>query len=288
MCGLWKNHKKMVEKDKMNKIVTIVFSKNRPTQLDICLNSFYHYGLNNSPSDINVLYTADERFDNSYEQLKYEYPNVNFVKENNFKKDLLDIVDGYDKVLFLVDDNVFVKSFSLNLVSMLLDKDQDCLGFSFRLGKNTTYCYSLNSNQLLPDFQGVVDNVLRYNWTMAQHDFSYPIELSSSMYRAKDLKEVLERGNYNNPNDLEWVFYLRHYDYYNKPMLMCYDQSVAFCTPMNKVQTVNNNRTSTVSGYKIEDLLVRFEKGYRVDLKQFDGHIPSAAHEEFDWLEDQE
>ena len=76
----------------MKKVVAIIFSKNRALQLDLCLRTLQlHCADIHKISDVNVLYKADDHHKESYEILKREYPDVNFVEEVSFKQDLLEI-----------------------------------------------------------------------------------------------------------------------------------------------------------------------------------------------------
>jgi hypothetical protein len=282
----------------MNKTCVLCFSFNRPLQLDLVLASFYYHCddyLHNMKEAmeeirIKVLYrTNNEKFKDAYETLKSEYEDVEFIEEGNFKQDLLNSINGFNRILFMTDDNIWVKSFCLEEVNDLLDLQDNVLGFSFRLGDNTEYCYSLNKEQKLPKIYDVFSYgnqiILKYNWTIADADFSYSLELSSSMYRIKDIFNILKYADYNSPNSLEWEMYcnLRSFTK-DKPYLFYYEKSVAFCAPMNKVQNVNNNRAGKDDIYSVDNLLKFFEEGFRVDVRQFDGFVPNSCHCEYDFL----
>jgi hypothetical protein len=279
----------------MNKTVVLMFSKDRPLQAELCLTSFfehcYEYEENLEFIDVKVIYkTSNDEYFKAYKTLNEEYfGEVDFIFETDFKNNLVEAIAGYQNVLFLVDDNVFIGNFSLEDVSDLLESHNDAIGFSFRLGENTTYCYSLNTNQPVPEWADVFDcrfqAVYKYPWTKAWNDFSYPLELSSSYYRIEDLAPILVWGNYKNPNDLEWIMYLSLKRYINTmPYLLCYDKSVAFCMPMNKVQNVNTNRVGSNHDYTTSNLLEIFKSGKRIDTNQFNHFVPNSCHQEYDFL----
>jgi hypothetical protein len=147
----------------------------------------------------------------------------------------------------------------------------------------------MGQNQKIPVWGDVWDAkfqaVYKYLWPVSEFDFCYSLELSSSFYRIRDINKILTDANYNNPNDLEWQFYLRLYEYANVlPYLLCYDQSVAFCMPMNKVQNVNNNRVGKDEEYSPENLLEYFNAGHRIDCEQFRSFVPNACHVEYYFL----
>lgn len=274
-------YKKRNFQKKKYKTKCIIFSKDRPMQLDACINSLL---LNISEvEDINicVLYkTSNQDFEASYMTIISEYPQVEFVKEKNFKYDLLNILRNTDYIMFCVDDTIFVNPFSLNEIENLLSEESDSIGFSLRLGENTTYCYPLDKNQNLPPFEFVRQNVLKFNWTNAELDFGYPLELSSSIYRTDDIYKLLEQMDYTNPNTLEAEMDLKKNIFIKKPYLLCYSKSVSFSVPINIVQTSWKNRASTKKEYSAENLLRLFEEGYRIDISKFQGFVPNACHQE--------
>ena len=102
-----------------------------------------------------------------------------------------------------MDDNLFVRDFSLSHVVHLLQERPSALGCSLRLGMNTTYCYSHDSAQSLPNFKHLSGGALVYEWVTAEFDFGYPLEISSSVYRAQEIIPFLLGLEFENPNTLE-------------------------------------------------------------------------------------
>lgn len=260
----------------------VVFSKDRAMQLDLCLNSLKKLAFEAEEMKAVILYqTTSYAHQDSYDALSYRYPFATFVKEKNFKDDLLTILQYTKEVMFLVDDNVFVKEFSIGECKKALDANLRTLGFSLRLGRNTRYCYPMQQEQTPPVFYSVAPRILMYRWVEAEYDFGYPLELSSSIYRRDDILPIIEYGDYNSPNTLESVMaYNTQYFKEQNPLLLCYEQSVAFCNPINKVQIFNNNRCGQNLAYSPDMLLKEFEKGGRIKFGNFYNFVPSAAHEE--------
>jgi len=80
---------------KTNKIIAIIFSKSRAMQLDCCLKTLYKQCQDVERIDISVLYTTtSEGHEKSYDILEQTYLDVNFIKENNFKENLLEVIDN--------------------------------------------------------------------------------------------------------------------------------------------------------------------------------------------------
>ncbi len=293
-----------------NNIITIIFSKNRPLQLDLLLNSFYLNCMQPNSTDIYIIYTYDDQYENSYNQLIHEQKekernNIEFIYEKDFKSfksSFVYEIKNYQYIMFLVDDNIFTNKFDLSQIKSLLEYNLDAVGFSLRLGKNTKNCYPLKKEQEIPKAIGhhyimnfsslhdLLDKgflpetdflIFAFDWTTSQLDFNYPLEVSSSIYRIKDIRELLETLRYNNPNDLEAQLYGNLHYFYNKPKLLSYYRSVAFCAPMNKVQNVAlNNRSNNMNMFSQESMLTMYENGFRIDPMRFDRFISNGCHQE--------
>lgn len=267
-----------------NSAITVIFSKNRPLQLDLTLTTNEIFCKDRKIGDEIVLYkTSNEKFERAYEQVAKEHPNAVFIKEEEFKKDLLTILDRRHYVLFVVDDCIFTHPYSLNTVCSLLDICEGVLGFSLRLGYNTKICYPIAKENDIPKMQIMGNGVNAFSWKEAgEGDFSYPLEISSSAYRYDDLKFLLENLPYTNPNTLEWMLSLSTKYFSNKQFVLCYENSVAFCNPINRVEIDNNNRSGVNPKYSTENLLNLYDAGYRIDYRLFEKFVSNGAHQEVD------
>ncbi|RJQ51596.1 MAG: glycosyltransferase [Nitrospiraceae bacterium] len=264
-------------------VTGVIFSKDRPLQLDATLRSFYLHCKDADKVSLKVLYAVSgEPFNDAYDALKREHPHVVFIKESDFKSDFLSSLQGNGYVLFLVDDNIFVRDFRMSDVTSCLNDHPDALGFSLRLGRNTTYCYALDKNQKLPEFQFLKDDILKYDWTNGEYDFGYPLEVSSSVYRTSEILPFINRFPFFNPNSLE-AFMADNSSVFKdmKPALLCYPSSITFCAPLNKVQnTAGTNRASSEISYKAENLSRLFSEGCRIDVSAYNNFAPNACHQE--------
>ena len=266
--------------------MAIIFSKNRAMQLDTCIKTLYKQCQDVDNIDVSVLYaTTSEAHEKSYDILVQEYPDISFIKENNFKEDLLEIISDKTHVLFIVDDTVFIDEFYIADIIDALEYSHNeyVLGASLRLGINTIYCYPLNKNQQPPELINGWFGLKKFDWTKAEYDFGYPLELSSSLYRLKDLCFLLENGCYNNPNELEYLLNI-NLGIFHKNYLLCYENSVAFSNPVNKVQNINNNKFATEYSYGTEFLVDIFLDGFRIETTNFENFMPNGCHEETELL----
>lgn len=113
-------------------------------QLDAVLCSLWLYCQDIGSADVKVLHTtSDAAHEYQYIRLMEMHPKAEFIREHDFKQQLLSNIAYYPFVFFAVDDCMFVKPFLLKDVASSVDDHQDAWGFSLRLGRNTTYCNGL-------------------------------------------------------------------------------------------------------------------------------------------------
>jgi hypothetical protein len=256
----------------INNIIGLLFSKDRAMQLDGALKSFFLHCKDAVNIDISVLYTtSDWMHKKQYQKLAASYPSVNFVEETSFKDQVLECIKPYKFVLFLVDDIIFTRDFSVTEMSGHLEDHEDALGFSLRLGMNTTYCYTLYHDQKLPAFTPVDEYTLKFRWTDAEYDFNYPLEISMSIYRVEDIHPLLEKLSFTNPNSMEYVMSCSAHNFgASKAFLLCKRNSLAFGYPVNTVQTFYTaNRLGNEYRYSVKELANLFEMGYRIDVEKY-------------------
>jgi FkbM family methyltransferase len=265
-------------------ILTIVFSKDRAMQLDCTLRSLRSHCKDIDAQSLKVLYTTSTALhENQYHTIQAEYPSVEFIREKDFRSDLISLLTSPDYILFLVDDNIFIRDFVLDHAVNALSNNPGCIGFSLRLGRNTDYCYMLGKPQRMPSFIPLGDGIFRYEWTTAECDFGYPLELSSSLYRTADILPLLNTLDYKNPNTLEFALES------NKGLLqtakndlLCFEKSMTFCNPINMVQTSWKNRAGERSSYSPEKMAEMYDQGYRIDPECFSEFTPVSCHQEED------
>lgn len=282
-------------------------------QLDAALCSFFLRCQDASGADVVVLFRATTpRHLAQYRELQEEYlGRARFLPERNFRAQVLNeltatlhspalygvmtylgpllsrlllprtVATDVENVMFLVDDNIFIRDFSLTDAVDALEAYPTALGLSFRLGENTTYCYPLDAAQTLPPFKPAKNGLYIYSWVDGDADFGYPLELSSSIYRIKEILPFQIGLPFRNPNSLEGEMASRsHLFATTRPDLLCYPHSVAFCVPANRVQNVISNRVGLDMAYTSEGLAQLFDQGQRIDVQQLINFTPNACHQE--------
>ena len=272
----------IMNSDTKNNMVGLIFSKERPMQLAATIESFLLHCADSGDIKLCVLFKAsNELYRRQYDRLKDEFADVTLIEETSFKEQTLAVISGYEHVLFLVDDNLFVADFHLADVITTLRQNTDAIGFSLRLGPNTVYSYARDTELKPPAFQSLDRGILKYDWTQGEIHFAYPLEVSSSIYRTADILPLLKQLDFDNPNILEGLMAANAQLYaQNKPSLLCYKQSVTFCNPVNIVQTVCNNRVGSDQRYSTDKLAEMFEEGFRIDVRQYSDLVPNSCHQE--------
>lgn len=309
----------------------IVFSKDRATQCEAVLRSLYLHCKDITQAKITVLYLcSNEQHQRQYYLLEQTYPHIEFIKQDDFRTDLLKWINPYppdtmadrlfrllldlsqtwyssgkwlkrayriafgqyvpwllpesreEYLLFLTDDNIFVRDFYMREVTDALRNNPEALGFSLRLGVNISYTYMHDHSQPLPYFTELPNTALKYKWPIATDDFGYALEISSSVYRAGELAPYILGLAFHNPNELEAEMAARKNRFVKRfPELLCFSQSVTFCNPINKVQQAfDQNRASQIYFYSPDELAARFELGDRIRVETYSGFVPVSCHQE--------
>ena len=266
----------------MHDIQGIAFSKDRAMQLDAALRSLALHCADAYRARWTVIYKASSpQHEWQYQALTRAHPEVAFESESDFRAQVIALAAGAAHVAFLVDDNLFVRGFSWDDAVEGLRRHPDALGVSLRLGINTQYCYALDLPQPLPPLLRGTAALLKFRWTDAACDFAYPLEVSSSLFRSADLARVLPALEFRHPNSLEAALAEQKQRYAaRQPYLLCWDASVTFCNPANRVQDDHANRAGESHPCSAAELAERFDQGQRVDVVAYAGYVPRGVHEE--------
>ncbi|MCG8528487.1 MAG: glycosyltransferase [Opitutales bacterium] len=282
--------------DAGRELVCLIFSKDRALQLDACLRSLQRSirptTLNEIP--VHVVYKCSSKLHSlTYKNLREHWTDINWHLQRNFLNDVKSICHRGEHILFLVDDTLFVNEWNVKKVQDSLLQNPDSIGFSLRLGENTSYCYALNADQRIPVFS--TDEKTEINsfiWTHEEYDFAYPLEVSSSIYRSGFILNLLKGASgIRNPNQLEHFLHSkREAAGVNFPKLGCFKKSVAFSNPLNLVQQQSQNRSGSEVNYSALELANDFLAGKRIDTDKFWGLKTRGAHqnEAIQWVDSAE
>lgn len=254
----------------------IVFSKDRPCQLQALLDSveLHTKGFFNK---ITVVYkSTNDEFKNGYELLKKRRPYVDFLQETNFKKNIIDSFE-LDYTCFAADDDIIYRDFNRGLFNFFGD-DTSCV--SLRLGLNINYCYSNNKPNTLKEYQDFGE-FIKWDWTKEELDFAYPLSVVSHIFQTKEIKEWSEKiGDFENPNVYEGKLQILLKEV--KPYMVAYKESKIFGVPANRVNVSAANRNGLEFSYSTNELNDLYLNGQVIDITK----IPTinAAQQEIQYV----
>ena len=267
-----------------NRADVIIFSYDRPLQLYAMLESLYKY-----TTDINsvaVVYrTSNDRFAQAFDSVAMDFPEVTFLHQqsiDDFKTLTVNAIANStsDYIVFAVDDNIVKDTVCLAECIEWLEKT-NAYGFYLKLGTHLNYCYTENKLQAVPPYQHICNTICSWEFKDGEKDWNYPNTVDMTLYRKKDIIDIFHSLSYSNPNLLEgnWAsWWIKH----GAPsdFGLFYEKSKILNIPLNKVQTeFILNRDMEL--YTPQELLEKFEAGYKMDIEPLYLMENKAVHTEY-------
>lgn len=252
-------------------IKCIVFSKDRPLQLQAYLDSLLYY-TNINRDCVFVLYKNEG---NHYEILKEKYNGVNFFdekhidytvwKEHTFNEVLkstffYDINCDEDAILFGCDDCVFIDHVNLDSAEKFLNENTDVLCVSLRLG--------LNIRDIAPPVVCEDIRFYKWYWPNSHSHWGYPFELMGTIYRASFVKEILNADHkpFRCPNDLESFGVMYAMKNCRYPFMSMFNHNnLLVAMDVNRCQDYFQNKYDGGSEHTIKHLKKLFKEGKVID-----------------------
>ena len=294
----------------MNKqISNIVFTKNRPLQLEGYLESLYRHFRRESIQTY-VLYKP-ELFGQQYQQLFQKFPNCKVIEETDFSNDFFSILNetNTEYILFGVDDVVYFDSVDFDLIDKIFQQKGDIFGFSLRFGQNI-----LSGPDEVEELKIFDQSFYRLDWTQGQTpNARYPFELCATIYETELIKKIF-KGTMNQNRLLQKLFgptspltkalgkkqsrkLLKFFGYFFSPNTLeswncrwCQNNSdklpnrlyfqkiCATAIQVNMVNTSTNNESDSCTEYTVETLAEKYRQGYRLDIDVVIANRPNHTH----------
>lgn len=292
----------------LEKISNIVFTKNRPLQLEAYLESLYRHIPENLLNTY-VIYKV-ELFDEQYSELFKKFSNCIVIREQNFHDDFLKLLEHIDTkyILFGTDDVVYYDSVDFAVIDETFERFQsDIFGFTLKFSIESLGDGGDNANEITVAGQGVY----KVNWKNAQNRHAkYPFELNSTVYKTALVKNILSyvgrerpllkkifpkeslRVNFlrkilsmkdflisletfHDPNSLEG--YCCRWCKNHKHKFASYLFFQKLCASAIQVNRVNTSTANPVDGsnkHTVETLNGKYKQGYRFDLEAIEKFKP--------------
>lgn len=249
----------------------IVFSKDRAMQLHALLETYKEKAKH--PFKLNILYTfSNKEHKKSYETLieNYSSENIKFIVENNFRLQLLELVDTIEasKIFFLCDDQFFKEDFDVRDIAKF---NSFAALPSLNRGLDTTR--NIGRINDLPLFrQNIIADKEKKCWIWKENplspDWAYPLSVGGVIFSTKEMHLLLEMTDFKGPNSLEGNLQ-KYLNIFNNRYGVCYNKAVLGSIPCNLVNTEVKNKISEM--YTADELLLKWNKGYRIKHEDFYG-----------------
>ena len=276
-------------------ITNIVFTKNRPLQLEGYLESLYRH----FPQELFQTYIIykPELFGEQYQQLFQKLPNCKVIEERDFSSDFLSVLSevNTEYMLFGVDDVVYFDSVDFDLIDETFKRfPKDIFGFSLRHSpQNAKACQTVE--RIFADDQ----KVYKMNWQAIKE---YPFELCATVYRTEFVKSIINNAQNNNPI-IKKLFspsstfikflgesklrrkILKRFGYFyapnpleswncrwcqshtsQLPAYLYYQKQCATAIQINMVSTATVSKSEDIAEYSVESLAEKYKQGYRLDI----------------------
>jgi len=244
----------------------VIFSFDRPMQLFSALESISHYL--RGYQTLTVLYRAsDSRFDAAYHVVKGAFPQVRYIKQSDnprkdFKPLLLQAVfnSPSEYIVFGVDDMIVKDFVDLNFCKQMIEKT-GAYGFFLRFGRHIQQSYMFQKPLMLPLSVPLNNGVFAWDFCKGELDWGFPNNLDMTLYRKSDLKKWFTELDYKHPNSLEfkWAQHLPA-----NRIGLYFEHSKMVNLPLN---IVNPSDCPHMNFMTAEELLVKFNQGYKIDIE---------------------
>lgn len=264
-------------------LLVIVFSKDRPLQIDLLLRTLKKYLT--PPPEIHVLYRAsNQAFQEAYGTVFAENAGlkINPKKEDSFRENLLEICKKSNSasVMFLVDDIVFIREINVKEITVLA---RNGYIVSTRLGLNITCAQTAGmAERALPVLTAIRGTKsLFFSWVWAKANSGYwslPTALDGNVLPLNELIPVLEATSFKAPNSLEAA--IGQYRFLFKYSAgACYESPRIVNLPLNTVKSEDFNFPHM--GICQNEMLETYKNGGRLDAEKFPHSQHNSCHMEW-------
>ena len=274
-------------------ITSIIFSKDRPLQLDLCLKSI-NKNFKNSTQNIVICKNSPE-FATAHKTLEKEHASVEFwPQSDSLFKDILHAIRGAknDYICFFTDDDICYMPFYCEDFGFLNDPLISCM--SLRMGLNIAERSMGDAKQ--PDvcihYYQMAEGLI--GWHKTRHMYgqywAYDLSVDGHIFHKSNIEPMINELHYlqplnkweNTPNVLE----SKMQRFWCERDFMCSPtHSVVVNTPNNRVQdTHSDNRSGEHHDYTPQLLLSKYLSGQRIELESLDFSDIKCPHTEIDIL----
>jgi len=275
-------------------ITSVIFSKNRPLQLDLCLSSI---AKNFSDcSQTIVIHNNDAAFNEAHKVLCEEHTHIeSWTQSSSIFYDVFVAAFGAknDYICFFTDDNIFYNEFVCGDYEFLHNPQVSCL--SLRMGMNIverSHNGVTGRDMCQKMFKTENDMIA---WPKTWHGYgsywSYDLSVDGHVYKKDSIISMMDELHFlqsrynwkNTPNVLESE--IQRFWAIGPNYMMAPQESVVVNSPNNRVSdTHTENMSGQTYSYDEQTLLSKYLSGTRIRLQDLSIDNIKSPHTELDIL----
>ncbi|MDV6032223.1 MAG: hypothetical protein F9B45_19480 [Phycisphaera sp. RhM] len=247
-------------------LALIVFSKDRPLQLDALLRSIRDHL--RGEFQLTVLWKAsDKQFQLAYDEVfeSLGEMGIRTVEENEFLGDTIDALEHAlaPSAMFLVDDILFVREFRTEWLKRFRFINAVP---STRLDDQVTYSQPHECESPVPRLKSSRRSPWKvFSWRESVAGWAMPLALDGNVFSRREVIGLLKGIDCKNPNSLEAAFGpYRFWFKFRKGY--CLTRRCIQNFALNRVQT--ENETFPCGEYSADALLEKWNQGFRLDIEK--------------------
>jgi len=275
----------------MNKKVQLmIFSYNRPMQLDLLVSSI---GKNITDFDkiIVTFNYSDDKFLKGYENFKKKglvdewHCDKGISHTSAFKNYLVKLMgDKYGYTCLFSDDAIVYGKVSMD--DVIAQMTDDVISFSLRSGLNAKYSF-YGGKTIIENPWGEYEDLgefIKWDWTEynPKRCNGYPMGFGDGCtFKTETIKYLLGRIEGQSPNEIErYLNQAENREAITQKKLVAYKHSKLVSNPVNNVNTFSPLFSGEKFSYPVEKLNDKYLEGYVVDLEAIDFNNIKATHQE--------
>jgi hypothetical protein len=247
--------------------VRIIFSRDRPAQLDLLLRSLER---NMEPDETHIIWHAtDPRFLQAYGGL-VDSP---MQEPGDFDGALRFLLEkAGETVTFFCDDDVVFREVPGDPAELLLSDDR-ILTVCLYLGQG-------NVKQEIPEGFPI------WEWPpLDRHDFGFPCAVDGNTYRPADVLRLLGGSEIENPTWMETFMLMRLNEFVEeRPLMASFVDQCVVGVPVNRTSASPGAPSGRDFPQDAHDLNWRFLGGERIDFDRLDFSAVNSCHYEVNFV----
>lgn len=275
----------------MNKVDVIIYTKDRPAQLDLLLRSIKDKFKN--VGGIGILWDySTESFKEGYNKVidkEYDLP-IFYIKQTNFEEDTETMISEMSSPYFLglCDDDVFIKEMDCSkIVNKLYEENVSSI--SIKHGLDIICSYPDDRTELpYPNFIEK-ESFLKWEWRKypIYSTWGYPTCINSYIYLKDYFLDLISNFHFNFPPNLEGGLNTNKEKF--KKYIVSFKELKLMNLPINRIQTYSLcNPFSKKYSYPIEELNKKFLEGYVISTENIYNMKVNKSNDEVEFIYEKE